>query len=361
MTSRRFTFTLFEFEDPEDNTLSETFRVHNETRDAGNFEILYAKWQLEAAPTTGALHIQGWIAVNSPIRFSAIKKLLPTEGTRSTWNTAHMEICRGSIEDNEKYVSKVETQLAGPWSFGSLDKVGQGARSDLGSVRDAIIAGDGLRSVAMANGETFMRYASGITRFHELYNSGKVRDWTTEFVLYWGEAGSGKSIAAARDAELWARQLEGNEGKEKQELIFNWSPSNSGADWWDGYAGQPIVVIDDAYGALPWTKLLRLGDSAGLSLQVKGGTVQFMARRVYFTSNTYFDLWYKFAEHPNWDINALERRFAHIEFFTGNYKLGNVVRLVTKGGPVAVVEERTDEDAGPGPATVARRKRAFEL
>lgn len=329
-TARRYCFTIFDYEDPDVSGLEVFFAAQNATQYAGKYKVIYSKWQEELCPTTLTCHLQGWLATDTPVRWTALKAL--TNGEAGTWRSAHFEACRGSVLDNENYCSKVDSQCRGPWTFGDLEKVGQGARSDISALRAAVVSGAREHEIALSEEhfETYVKHSTGIRRVLELRDASTKRTWKTDFILYYGTPGSGKSVSAAADGEAYARGLEGNADKDRDELVFWWSPGNN-ADWWDGYLGQPVVIIDDAYSALRWQTLLRLGDSSPFQVQIKGGTKQFLARRIYFTSNSYFDSWYKFAENPNMDVGALDRRFVRIECFTGTHKNGDVERTVERG------------------------------
>lgn len=63
--------------------------------------------------------------------------------------------------------------------------------------------------------------------------------------------------------------------------------------WWDNYDGQENVVIDDFYGWLPYDNLLRICDRYPLLCEIKGGQVNFLAKRICITSNNTPAQWYK--------------------------------------------------------------------
>lgn len=78
-----------------------TFTVNNYTDDdldniLSHFDR-YLIFGFEVCPTTGTEHIQGYVFHQNPVRFSAMKKWLPT---------AHFEIAQGSPEQNRDYCSK---------------------------------------------------------------------------------------------------------------------------------------------------------------------------------------------------------------------------------------------------------------
>lgn len=87
----------------------------------------------------------------------------------------------------------------------------------------------------------------------------------------------------------------------------------NGSIWFDGYQGEDIVLIDDFYGWLPWTFLLKLLDRYPLRVQTKFGVVPFRSKIVYITSNVHPDKWYSYGE--NMVYEALRRRIDTITHF----------------------------------------------
>lgn len=65
-------------------------------------------------------------------------------------------------------------------------------------------------------------------------------------------------------------------------------PVSGGTTWFDGY--DPLIhtsiLIDDfTPSVMPWKLLMNLCDRYPMSVQVKGGTVAFLAKRIFITSN----------------------------------------------------------------------------
>lgn len=65
------------------------------------------------------------------------------------------------------------------------------------------------------------------------------------------------------------------------------------SQWWDGYADQETVIIDEFYGWLPFDLLLRICDRYPLMVETKGGQVNFVAKTIVITTNSIPDRWYK--------------------------------------------------------------------
>lgn len=75
----------------------------------------YQVWQYERAPTTGQIHIQGYVYFANPRYLQAVKTLI------YDWCgiQAHLEVAMGTPEQNKEYCSKDESRLAGPYEVGS--------------------------------------------------------------------------------------------------------------------------------------------------------------------------------------------------------------------------------------------------
>jgi len=74
--------------------------------------------------------------------------------------------------------------------------------------------------------------------------------------------------------------------------------------WWDGYEAQETVILDEFYGWLPYDTLLRLCDRYPMSVEVKGGKTQFLAKTIVITTNKVPSKWYG----PKVYFEALQRR-----------------------------------------------------
>jgi len=113
--------------------------------------------------------------------------------------------------------------------------------------------------------------------------------------VYWGKTGAGKSKRAWEEASLQAY------------------PKDPNTKFWDGYAGQENVVIDEFRGAISISHLLRWLDRYPVIVEIKGSSCVFKARSVWITSNLSPDDWY-----PDLDAEtklALRRRFSEVVHF----------------------------------------------
>jgi hypothetical protein len=70
-----------------------------------------------------------------------------------------------------------------------------------------------------------------------------------------------------------------------------WSPGDY--QWFDGYEGQRIVIIDDYRGEYPLPLFLKLLDRYPMRVPVKGSFVEWCPKKIFITSNIEPAHWYQ--------------------------------------------------------------------
>jgi len=245
-------------------------------------EYKYLVYQLEEG-AEGTRHLQGYISLEKRIRFAAFKKWFPGE-------RAHIEVAKGSAKQNQAYCTKAEGRVAGPWEFGSLPEPGK--RSDLLEIKEKLDQGATLKEIS-ENDKHFMnfcRYSKAFKEYKLLHTER--RDWPMDIEVVWGATGTGKSRYC----------------QENYPGAY-WKSKNSGTQqFWDGYEGEQVIIIDEFYGWLSWDYLLRLTDRYPFSLDIKHGTIQLSARKIVFTSNKHPSEWYPNSKYLWDERNPLKRR-----------------------------------------------------
>jgi hypothetical protein len=156
--------------------------------------------------------------------------------------------------------------------------------------------------------EQFIKYHRGIERC--IQTRGSSRNFKTKVFWYYGATGTGKSRAACDEAPC----------------AYWKDPSHH---WWDGYEYQEDVIIDD-YRAdyCKFSALLRLFDRYPLQIQVKGGTRDFVAKRIFITAPKRPDvIWENRTEE---DLAQLMRRIEVIKHFSDSFYRQKLFRSVSK-------------------------------
>lgn len=245
-----------------------------------NDRVRYCFWQSEVGDGTdgvpsGTPHYQGHLVLHTKARRSWLKRHLCRK--------SHFEPRKGTLDQAEEYCSKEETRVdpiggpqLGAGCFGTRPRSGRGGRSDLDCVRQDLDEGASMREISERYFGTFLRYERGLRSYRLLRQ--RQRDWITYTHVLWGPPGCGKTRAVT--------ELAGPDAY--------WLPKpNSNRAFWDGYDGHDTVVIDEFYGWLPRDFMQRLCDRYPLNVETKGGTVAFVAKQIFITSNARPEKWWR--------------------------------------------------------------------
>lgn len=238
--------------------------------------IRYAIYGKEICPTTGTQHIQGYIEFNQSIRFSTLKKLIPT---------AHIEDRKGSAQQAADYCKKEGNYE----EHGTISK--QGKRNDIHEVVEMLQEGASIRETGLTYPVQYIRYHKGIEKFKALLI--EPRDEEPDIIVYYGPSGTGKSRTA------------------RKETTNPYIHHPQQGVWFDGYEGQKDVIFEEFRGQFPYGMLLSLTDRYDCKVQFKGGMIEFCAIKIIFTSPTHPRDWYPSLEGTD-KIDQLLRRIKKI-------------------------------------------------
>lgn len=243
-------------------------------------------YQFEIAPETGTPHIQGYVEFSRSMRPASVQKIL---GGR-----AYIYVRLGSQSDAVRYVTKTDTRRPGsdPMRYGTLKDECLGGHSAFEDLREALESSDQISKVAKDHFEMLMKYRCSAIWYRNL-NPPK-RDWKPSVDVFYGDPGTGKTRSAA----------------EKYPSAYWLAPPNvrGGPIWFTGYEGEEDIIIDDFYGWMPWTQLLRLIDRYPMVVHVHGNVVPFLGKRIIFTSNVHPKKWYDYEKSVHMKLPALMRR-----------------------------------------------------
>lgn len=261
--------------------------LNNPPRDVATFiaglpeSVRFAVAQLERG-AEGTLHVQGYIAFKNATTMGGCKKIV---GER-----AHVEAARADEKANIAYCTKASTRVEGPWEFGHAKQPGK--RSDLAEAAEIVKKSGSLRDVDPV---AIVKFGRGL---RDLAAMNKVPFRSVNVVFCGGPTGIGKTYMLCGPGPVF-----------KPEQVYKLSYSNGGNTWFDGYDGEPVLVIDEFAGQIPLPKLLQMLDGYSLSVEIKGGRVQARWTTVIITSNLEPVEWYPAVKdkHPE-HYDALMRR-----------------------------------------------------
>jgi len=222
----------------------------------------YMVYQIEMG-LEGTPHIQGYIEFQNSVRFNHVKSLISPR--------IHLEKRRGTREQARQYCMKEDSRIEGPFETGTwIPDVGSGFRSDLESIRSDVKAGKSSRELWEDHFATMVRYNRAIDSYRQCISP--LRDAGPVVHVLYGPPGTGKS--------KWCLDT------------FRGCYWKSQDKWWDEYESQDTVVIDEFYGWLKFSILLRICDRYPLRLERKGGFVNFTSSTIVICSNTKPRDWY---------------------------------------------------------------------
>lgn len=250
-----------------------------------NYEIDGMKYLIigsETCPTTKREHLQCYIVFKGPITLKCcIKKL------SKYFKGCHVEICRGTAEDNIKYCSK-----GGIFKeIGDRPK-GQGHRSDIDLIAQKIMNHEiKAEDVLISDPEFYFKYGRVIEKIEDVALRKKNRSWMTTCEWIYGKSGTGKSEYAFKDFDESTHFVLEDDG-----------------GWWDAYKGQETVIINDFRGHISYDQLLTLIDKYPKKVRRRGREpTSFLAKHIIITSSLHPVDVYK-NRNENDSIEQLLRR-----------------------------------------------------
>lgn len=274
--------------------------------------VTYCAWQLERCPTSNKLHYQWYMEFKNAMGWGPCKKVFG--------DSAHIEKCRGTPDENDRYVTKRESHVGGPWIHG-VKSDGQGARTDLkahvASLKQLAQEGyDANCAFALAcdkNPDVFRFSGSArmlVTGWRSLNNPKVTKE--RKLIIRCGAAGAGKSLGITE--------------RFGEDSLYR----HPGGEWFDGYYGQPVCVIDDV--SMDWfirhiADIKRWTDWSPVQVPVKGAYVWNGWDYLAITSN---DPIHRLVMADD----GLQRRCSEVTFFEKDGKTFRQIDLLANGNEV---------------------------
>lgn len=250
-------------------------------------KLIFIMGQLETGKE-GTPHFQGYLELKRRQRMGGVKKVLDCQ-------RAHLEPAKFSAEVNIEYCSKEEGRLEPGIMYGKF--VIRGQRTDIEDLHHDLQRGRNNAELWDDNFGQMLKYHKAVDRYR-LSRLTKRTEKGQVIVLY-GPPGTGKT--------RYAYELAAELGSE---VYRPTCPNGSGLLWWDDYAQEKVVLLDDFYGYLQWTVLLQLLDRYAIKIQSKGGSIPFNSPRIVITSNSAMEFWY--LPKVGREFSALVRRVTSI-------------------------------------------------
>lgn len=218
--------------------------------------LTYIVFGKEAVST---LHLQGYLETETKTSLSSMKTLL---------KRAHWEAAKGTAKQAAEYCKK-----DGDFKEAGVISKGRGYRADLEKVQEEIDAGTSIDKIAETHFSLWCQYRRSFQAYAD--RQSPKRNWKTIVVVLWGDTGTGKTRFCHEQAQGRTLWISGD------------------YQWFDGYNGQDVVLLDDYRGEYPVQLFLKLTDRYRMSVPIKGGFVNWCPKKIYITSNVDPSTWYQ--------------------------------------------------------------------
>lgn len=228
----------------------------------------------------GTPHLQGFHQTSGGLKFAAFHKRFPKVWVKPV----------GKDNGCADYCQKDDDVCI---RTGTYEEKCQGKRSDLAAVAELAASGASAAQIAISSPTAFIQYPTGIARLCSIHEKPRDRSVPKVCICLYGGTGLCKT------KRIWDHL------DSLGECPYAWD--NGMATWWDGYNGQKHIIMDEFRAQLPMTYILRLMDRYPMRVQFKGGSCQFVADFLYFTSSKHPREWY--ADAPTDKVDQLLRRF----------------------------------------------------
>lgn len=265
-----------------------------------NTIMKYLCFAPEVCPTTQKPHWQSYVYWIHPKTLTSTAKYFGKSHTEFQNGTSEEAIkyCEGPYEKNGK--SKPLNPLFE--EFG--DRPSQGARTDLNTMRDDILGGKRVDDILMEDPLMYHQYGRTLEKMEDIANRKKFRNFMTKGLYYYGPTGVGKSKKVFEDFH-----------PDTHYVVNLRDVSERG--WWNGYKGQPIVIINEFRGQITFGELMDIVDMHPFSVCIRGRDPHpFLAKEVRITSSVSPEECYinKLSENDN--FKQFHRRFEVIHLHT---------------------------------------------
>lgn len=229
----------------------------NDIEEIKSWDSKYIVFGKEKAPTTGTLHLQGYIVFTNARTLVGVKRL---------HNSIHWEHAKGNAQQNFEYCSK----------DGDFEEIGKrpkapnnkGGTNVLGRLKDEVMNGRKVADIIVNEPDMYHQFGRTLNAIEDEVMILKRRSEMTKGFWIWGPTGVGKSHFA-----------------------FNFdSPENTyihaiDSDWWDNYRQQKVVVINEFRGEIKFSRLLELCDKWPTYVRRRGrAPLPFISETIIITS-----------------------------------------------------------------------------
>lgn len=249
-------------------------------------QITYIVWSLECGKA-GNIHWQMYVEFNKSVTLGQIKKMFGND-------TIHIEKRRGTAKQAADYCKKNDdTHLAGPYELGEISHQGQSSIEKMEKESQNSILQElreGRMNIREVPPDMLRSCPQGIKMALTL--APPVRRKNIDIYYIEGSTGIGKTYGIFKMFPDAFRPMIAGDRL-----------------WFDGYAGEKTLLLDELRGNVKLSYLLQLLDPYALKVEIKGGSCNAEWERVFITTNTPPEKWYpRISSEDPLTFEALLRR-----------------------------------------------------
>lgn len=263
--------------------------------------VQYVRWQLERCPDTSRLHLQACIQWREREGFRGLLQRLgiPNE-------FFHAKPVTFGFDTFCDYASKEDTRegsTAYEWGVYAPPAIDADGKQISGAREDIRFAGEFIRTrpvgdLASLRPDLVIKYHKGLEatkRYLAESGLGRRRGIARRTFVLCGPTGTGKTSG------VYDHYLEPD--------VFSPPVSSGESIWFDGLAGQKVVIFDEFKGEIPYPHMKRFLDPWHNEVApIKGAHAKLVADVVFIISNKLPWQWWKWTEFSVAELPELERR-----------------------------------------------------
>lgn len=273
------------------------------TYDGNNIDncIKFVRGQLEEGDQkdgdgVGYVHWQVFVSFYKQVTLAHVKKVFD----RDDLHAVDVKSKNNGLERACEYVHKDDSFIGMRFQFGDKKRVGSGNHRSMEDAAQLVMQGKTLPEIADIDPLMVMKWHRGMQVLRTV-RFPAIRRSFSDIKVTWvhGDTGSGKTLLVGRLLEEAGISME-------SEVYWVGDLKAGKSCWWDGYAGQRVVVFDD-FDEDNWTveQLFRFFDGTPCRVPVKGSSEPFNGVTFFFTSRSAPDGVYE----SNRQYDAWKRRF----------------------------------------------------
>ncbi len=231
----------------------------------------------------GTKHLQCALSTRNVTSFNAIRKKLKTTrwhiemmSPKSSPRALHSYCMKGESPKDDKVWKHDNPGHNWDGCFFGEFPAGQGCDPTIDDFADLIKAGEKTADeVCMEiTQHQVMQYSRSLQLVHRIALRKRYRTWMTKGYWYHGGAGVGKSHQA----------FETQFGPWDPERMYRCNNRDLKHGFWDGYAGQEIIIINEFRATMAFGDLMDLVDKWPMDVAIKGSEkVPFLGKHVVIT------------------------------------------------------------------------------